>query len=124
MREEIVSYCQEAGLRSPVSNPDLEPVRPDLGSETPHTPDHPKRPREDLVPTPRDDQDNNREDGEFLSDEEEVNFQLPAPASQFFKYEDYLYLLSKTISALDLQTERDGDDQNPENRPKKKTPKG
>lgn len=94
MREEIVSYCQQAGLATPVSNPRHDPIRPPVDDEeNPHTPVHPKRPREEHIPAPRDEQGSDREDGELLSDEEEVDFQLPAPASRFFKSEDYIYNL-------------------------------
>lgn len=51
-----------------------------------------------------DDQLSDREEGESLSDEEETEIQVPTAASRFFHTDDYQYLVSKTISALDLQT--------------------
>lgn len=96
MREEIVAYCEEGGFRSPTS---LSISGRDPES---HIPGPPKRPRDDPVRRGGDYLDSDREDGEFLSDEEEIEFQLPALTARFFKADYYIYLLSKTISALDL----------------------
>lgn len=58
-------FLQETGLRSPLPNPSQDPLRFTLDLVTPHTSGHPKRPREDPIPTPRDDQDSDRDDGEM-----------------------------------------------------------
>lgn len=120
MREEIDSYCAEGGFR-PNINPN--PIRLDRDPE-PRATGTSKRPREDPdhIEGGLEDQASVREETEFLSDEEEVDFQLPAPTARFFKQEDYIYLLSKTMSALDLQSQPDGE--NPEEKQGKWRPKG
>lgn len=50
--------------------------------------------------------------------------EVPAPTLRFFKAEDYQYLLSKTISALDLQSSPEGGGQASGVSEKKNCPKG
>lgn len=44
-----------------------------------------------------------REEGEFLTDEEVEEISVPEQSDSFFKAEDYQNVLCKTISALELQ---------------------
>lgn len=60
-----------------------------------------------------------REEGEFLSDEEVEEIKMPEQSSHFFKAEDCHYFLTKTIKVLKIQ-ETPSEDQTP-SRPKLKS---
>lgn len=51
-----------------------------------------------------------REEGEFLSGEESDDPGAPAQSARFFRQEDYQYLLTKTLSTLDLDEYPSADD--------------
>lgn len=59
--------------------------------------------------SPRDPGPDDREDGEYLSNDEEVAVCPEESFSRFFSADDYQYLLCKSLSALELKPRLDGD---------------
>lgn len=96
MREEIGVLCEEGGFRPlGASTPSLSPSSSG-NVRTPNDPMPPKpmqskRGREDLEYPGEElpDDHNSDKEGKYLSDEEEVDLEVPAPALRFFKAEDY-----------------------------------
>lgn len=119
MREEIFNVCL-TGEGFPVPRP----------QSLPHTRPTPSHPPKGTWPTKAAQKQNHcdigeegdqfsegcSEDGddrEFLSDEEAEEADTPEASIRFFKFEDYQFLLTKTLSALEIQDASQGEDSRP-----------
>lgn len=99
MRDEILAFCEEGGFvphgSSVLSSPSKDKPKGSSSSKNEHEDDT------------QDDPLSDREEGEFVSDEDEGEIEVPAPSLRLFKAEEYLYLLFKNILALELQFSQD-----------------
>lgn len=126
MREEMFKFCQQENLASARLDIDSfhEFENPARGSDgyRPRIPWPPKAARKQhFVQTDTKyvglEDDPDRDDtveSEFLSDEEVEDIKVSERSAFLFKSEDYQYLLSKSLAALDLiETPLDADTPNP-----------